>query len=126
MAVSIEVSCGKCKWAPSCAERRSQRESTIAVAKQDAHSAGSSAAHVGDRYIEYSVAIEIPNGYPVRTASHCRCGFRRERASPVAQKNGNGVVGFVGDRQIQFPVRIKIRRHQTLWIVPHRYGGRRR
>src|SRR5258705_12851851 len=98
MAVGIEISRGKCKWARSCAGRRSQRESAIAVAKQDAHSAGSSAALVGYRYIEYSVAIEIPNGYPVRTASRCWYRFRGERASPVTQKNGNGVVGYVGDR----------------------------
>src|SRR5258706_9009310 len=98
MAVGIEISRGKCKWARSCAERRSQRESAIAVAKQDAHSAGASAAHVGHRYIQYSVAIEIANSYPVRTASRCRCGFRRERPGPVAQKNGNGVVSIVGHR----------------------------
>src|ERR1700704_7096391 len=107
MAVSIEVSRGKCKWARSGAGRRFQRKSAIAVAKQDAHSAWPGAARIGDRYIEYSVAIEIPNGYPVRTASRCRCGFRRERPGPVAQKNGNGVVSIVGHRQIQFPVRIK-------------------
>src|SRR5712672_3015928 len=124
MAVSIEVSGGECKWARSCAERRFQRESAIAVAKQDAHSAGPAAAHIGDRYIQYSVAIEIPNGYPVRTASHCRCGFRRERPGPVAQKNGNGVVSIVGYSQVQFPVCIKIRRHQPLWIGSYRYRSR--
>src|SRR5260370_4581709 len=80
-------------------------EGAVAVAQQDRDVV---VGEVADREVDLPVAVEVADGYRVRSGPGDVVHRRREGAVAVAQQDRDVVGSLVGDREVALPVAIEV------------------